>query len=129
MHEALLWLFVFVVWCFWITSSEVVEMKWYLIYRFRWVGKELHKERHPIDGVYATHRDQAAQIAATRNDYRRDEKLVPQFCYTAHERQLASDLDGRHSVGDWWSRTDFIDWMCQPAFAGDQDKYLRTWTI
>jgi len=89
--------------------------QWYLIYRYRWVGKELVRERDPIDGVHAAFADAAIQIAATRNDHRTDETFNAAFCTTVAQRMQAADLDGRHTC-KWWSRTEFIDWMCQPAY-------------
>ncbi len=75
------------------------------------------RDRDPIDGVYAPMADKAVEVAAGRNDHRTDEELEAVFCYYAPERQLASELDGRHAC-DWWSLTDFIDYMCQPAYSG-----------
>ena len=135
MFETFLWLFVFVAWACWrCRDEEEQEMsgQWYLIYRYRWVGVDLVIGRDAIDGVYAVHADAAIIIAAGRNDYRTDERfnavferLKAVFCSTVAQRLLASDLDGRHSC-DWWSRTDFADWMRQPAYSGDQNKYFRT---
>jgi hypothetical protein len=127
------WLVCFIAWAVWRCRDEEEEEmassgQWYLIYRYRWQGVDMIREREPIDGVYASYADAAVQVALTRNDYRTDERLNAVFCATAPQRVKASDLDGRHTC-DWWCRTDFIDWMCQPAFSGDQDKYLRTWTI
>jgi hypothetical protein len=101
-----------------VTLEDEMSCQWYLIYRYRWMGTVMVREPNPIDGVYASHADAAVQVAATRNDYRTDERLNAVFCSTAPQRVLASELDGRHTC-DWWSRTDFIDWMCQPAYEGN----------
>jgi len=107
--------------------------QWYLIYRYRWIGLNLVRDREPIDGVFASHADAAVQIAAGRNEYKTDARLNwfgpmalnAVFCVTAPQRVRASDLDCRHTCY-WWSRTDFADWMKLPAYSGDQDKNLRT---
>ena len=124
--EAFLWLFVFVAWVCYLTRDEMATSgQWYLVYRYKWVGKRLVKESRPCDGVFASCTGAAESIACTRVDYRTDEELIAVFCNTLHERQTASDLNGRH-VCEWWSRDEFLDNMIGPAYVGDQDKYTKT---
>lgn len=123
--EACWWLFVFVAWAVWRTS-EGEEMatsgQWYLVYRYRWQGKRLVQEKYPCDGCFASNTEAAEDVAASRVDYRSDEELVAVYCKNEYQRQLASDLDGRH-VCEWWSQNEFLDNMIGPTYSGDQDKY------
>ncbi len=106
--------------------------QWYLIYRYRWVGKKLVRDNYPIDGAFASNPDAAVQIAAARNDYPVDQRhntvfssLNAIFCSTSPQKVRASDLDARHTY-DWWLVVDFVEWMNQPAFEGNQDRHQRT---
>lgn len=98
-------------------------MNWYLVYRCRWVGEDLVRDRDPLDGVRASHQDAAVRIASARNDWIGDDLLKQAgpaalhavCCVTAPQRVLASDLDGRHEV-TWMSVKEFADWMRQPAY-------------
>ena len=131
--EVFAWAVCFISWAVWRCRDEDEEIEmassgqWYLIYRYRWSGSKLKIEQWPVDGVFATSSDAAIESALSRINHRTDEHFAAEWCSTAPQRQMAHELDGRHCC-DWWCRTDFIDWMCQPTYCGDQDKYLRTWT-
>ena len=121
--EPFLWLFVFVVAVLYITRDEMAASgQWYLVYRYRWEGKRLVQEKYPCDACFAAHTEAAEEVASSRVDYRTDEELVAVWCKSEYQRQLASDLNGRH-VCEWWSRDEFLNNMIGPAYNGDQDKY------
>ena len=90
--------------------------QWYLIYRYRWAGKDLKREPLPVDGVYASHPDAAIQVAATRNDYRSDERFAAVWCSTVEQVIRACELDDAKQACNWWTAQEFAEFMRLPTY-------------
>ena len=118
--ETFLWLFVFLAWAYF---RKEIEMTWYIIFVTWRVNGVLHFD--PIDAVLRESKESAMKYAKKRHNIKRGESLRVEACLTPKHVEQAKAL---HDHNCPWNRTEFIDWMCQPAYVGDQDKYLRTWT-
>lgn len=122
MVETLLWFFVFIVGAYWIHRKDT-KMTWYIIFVTWRVNGVLQFD--PIDAVLRESSESALKYAKKRHKTKRGEALRAEACLTPKHVKQAKALSDQNCP---WSRTEFMDWMRQPAYVGDQDKYLRTWT-
>ena len=98
-------------------------MTWYIIFVMWRVNGVLQFD--PIDAVLRESSESAMKYAKKRHTTKRGESLRAEACLTPKHVEQAKAL---HAQNNPWSPTDFVDWMRQAAYVGDQDKYLRTWT-
>ena len=120
--ETFLWLFVFLAGACWLTRKEE-SMTWYIIFVTWRVNGVLQFD--PIDAVLRESSESAMKYAKKRHNIKRGESLRVEACLTPKHVKQAKAL---HDQNCPWSQKEFTDWMRQPAYVGDQDKYLRTWT-
>ncbi len=97
-------------------------MEWYIVYRCQNDGEIVYGA--PVDGVRCSLADQAIRISSARVFLHCGEYLTAFRCKDAAEIELAKQWERTTKlaiddlIGGFWSRTEFIDFMCMPAFEG-----------
>ena len=101
--------------------------KWYVLFRFRHVDGLLQMDE--LDAVRAHCSSDVLHYAERFYSLDDGYKFAVEVCTSRRDIVRAKRLSMRaqrdyFEIPDW-SRTEFIDWMCQPAYAGNQQRYMR----
>lgn len=126
--EAFYWLFVFVAWACW-RCREESEMTWYIIFR-TWENNGV-LQFEELDAVLCECSMDALRFAKNRYRTKYGESLRAEACLTMQHINRAKALHNQHSLDDMvtnWTDADWREFVAMPAYSGDQDKYLKTWT-
>jgi hypothetical protein len=125
MLELFLWMFVFVVLICWLYRGEP-KMTWYIIFRVWYEFGQLHFDA--LDAVESINATDAMSYGRDHYQTQTGEYLRVEPCLTKKNIKRARALHQQHTDDELtvWTPTYFIDWMSQPAYDGNQDKYLRS---
>lgn len=99
---------------------------WFIIF-LTWHDTHGNRQFEEIDGCYTTY-EGALEYARDSYELRKGESFAAEICISARNIKKAKRLStqlAKQYFPDTWSRTEFIDWMCQPAYQGNELRYLR----
>jgi hypothetical protein len=121
------WFVVFVCWAVWKCSEE--EMTWYIIGIKSYKNGSLQLDE--VDAVLCECSMDVLTYAKQRYRTKYGQSLYAEACLTMKHIERAKTLHNQHALDDQvknWTDADWQEFCDLPAYSGDQDKYLRTWT-
>ena len=104
-------------------------MTWYIIFRVWRLNDVLQFDE--LDAVLCECTMDALRYAKQRYRLKYAESFRVEACLTMEHINRAKALHNQHALDDQISNWTDADWkeFCEvPTYAGDQDKYQRTWT-